>query len=77
MTRLKNVNFDLSVISQRIIFIGTIQKDFRVAEEMLDLIPLNGTTKGTEIFETVNKMGGHTTADTINVLELAITKPEL
>ncbi|CAH1978758.1 unnamed protein product [Acanthoscelides obtectus] len=47
---------DLSDISQLVIFIRTIQDDFSVAEEMLDLIPLHGTTKGTDIFEAVNKL---------------------
>lgn len=47
---------DLSDISQLVIFIRTIQNDFSVAEEMLDLIPLHGTTKGTDIFEAVNKV---------------------
>lgn len=47
---------DLSDISQLIIFVRTIQEDFSVAEEMLDLIPLHGTTKGTDIFEAVNKV---------------------
>ncbi|CAH1989209.1 unnamed protein product [Acanthoscelides obtectus] len=47
---------DLSDISQLVIFIRTIQDDFSVAEEMLVLIPLHGTTKGTDIFEAVNKL---------------------
>lgn len=47
---------DLSDISQLVIFIRTIQNDFSVSEEMLDLIPLHGTTKGTDIFEAVNKV---------------------
>ncbi|CAH1998493.1 unnamed protein product [Acanthoscelides obtectus] len=47
---------DLSDISQLVIFIRTIQYDFSVAEEMLDLIPLHGTTEGTDIFEAVNKL---------------------
>ncbi|CAH2003664.1 unnamed protein product [Acanthoscelides obtectus] len=47
---------DLFDISQLVIFIRTIQDDFSVAEEMLDLIPLHGTTKGTDIFEAVNKL---------------------
>ncbi|CAH1995016.1 unnamed protein product [Acanthoscelides obtectus] len=46
----------LSDISQLVIFIRTIQDDFSVAEEMLDIIPLYGTTKGTDIFEAVNKL---------------------
>ncbi|KAG5888626.1 hypothetical protein JTB14_022642 [Gonioctena quinquepunctata] len=33
-----------------------LQIDFSVAEEMLHLIPLHGTTKGTDIFEAVNKV---------------------
>ncbi|KAG5865525.1 hypothetical protein JTB14_035896 [Gonioctena quinquepunctata] len=47
---------DLSDNSQLVIFIRTIQNDFSVAEEMLDLIPLQGTTKGTEIFKAVNEV---------------------
>ncbi|CAH1981182.1 unnamed protein product [Acanthoscelides obtectus] len=36
--------------------LGNSLNDFSVAEEMLDLIPLHGTTKGTGIFEAVNKL---------------------
>ncbi|KAG5893514.1 hypothetical protein JTB14_017224 [Gonioctena quinquepunctata] len=61
MTRLKNVicldeSTDLSDISQLVIFFRTIQNDFSAAGDMLDLIPLHGTTKGKDIFEAVNKV---------------------
>lgn len=46
---------DQTDISQLIIFIRCISKDFTITEEMLDLIPLHGTTKGSDIFEAVNK----------------------
>ncbi|KAG5898820.1 hypothetical protein JTB14_018780 [Gonioctena quinquepunctata] len=47
---------DLTDISQLVTINRTIQNDFSVAEEMLDLIPLHGTTKGTDNFEAVNKV---------------------
>ncbi|XP_074105376.1 LOW QUALITY PROTEIN: general transcription factor II-I repeat domain-containing protein 2-like [Cotesia typhae] len=46
---------DQTDVSQLIIFIRCISKDFTITEEMLDLIPFHGTTKGSDIFEAVNK----------------------
>lgn len=46
---------DQTDISQLIIIIRCISKDFTITEEMLDLVPLHGTTKGSDIFEAVNK----------------------
>lgn len=46
---------DLFDISYLVFFIRTIQNDFSVAEEMHDLIPLHGTTKGMDIFKVENK----------------------
>lgn len=46
----------LSDVSQLVIFIPTIQDDFNVPEEVIDLIRLHGTTKGTNIIEAVNKL---------------------
>lgn len=47
---------DLRDISQLVIFVRTIQEDFRVSEEMLDLLPLHGTTRGIDIFEATKKV---------------------
>lgn len=41
---------DKTDISQLVIFIRTIQNDFTIHEEMLDLIPLHGTAKGIDVF---------------------------
>lgn len=43
-------------ISQLVIFIRTSQNDFSVAEEKLNLIPYDDTTKDADIFEGVNKI---------------------
>ncbi|CAH2009412.1 unnamed protein product [Acanthoscelides obtectus] len=54
---LKNVNILRYAWMKALICLTlAIQDDFSVAEEMLDLIPLHGTTKGTDIFEAVNKL---------------------
>lgn len=44
---------DQADVSQLLIFVRTIQEDFTVNEELLSLIPLHGTTKGTDIFKAV------------------------
>lgn len=44
---------DQADVSQLLIFVRTIQEDFTVNEELLNLIALHGTTKGTDIFEAV------------------------
>lgn len=46
---------DQTDISQLIIFIRCISKDFSITEEMLNLVPLHGSTKGSDIFQAVNK----------------------
>ncbi|CAH2087215.1 unnamed protein product [Euphydryas editha] len=46
---------DQTDIGQLIIFIRCISKDFSITEEILNLVPLHGSTKGTDIFQAVNK----------------------
>jgi len=46
---------DQTDISQLLLFIPSISRDFTIIEEMLNLVPLHGSTKGIDIFEAVNK----------------------
>ncbi|XP_043922075.1 general transcription factor II-I repeat domain-containing protein 2-like [Protopterus annectens] len=46
---------DQADLSQLLIFVRTIQEDFTFNEELLSLVSLHGTTKGTDIFEAVQK----------------------
>lgn len=46
---------DQADVSQLLIFVRTIQKDFTINEELLRLASLHGITKGTDIFEAVQK----------------------
>ena len=49
-------------VSQLLIFIRTIDEEFRINEELLQTIPLHGTTKGSDIYNSlvsvVNGYGG-------------------
>jgi hypothetical protein len=68
----KSVYFSLSLdgsadqtdVNQVLIFVRAIQSDFSVHEELLNLVSLDGTTKGSDIFEAVHncvdKYGGLT-----------------
>jgi hypothetical protein len=53
---------DQTDVSQLIIFVRVIQIDFSTHEELLNLVLLHGTAKGSDIFEAVrncvNKYGG-------------------
>ncbi|XP_026827608.1 general transcription factor II-I repeat domain-containing protein 2A-like [Ooceraea biroi] len=42
-------------VSQLSIFARIVQTDFSYVEELLDFVPLHGTTKGIDIFEAVNQ----------------------
>jgi hypothetical protein len=44
---------DQTDVSQLLIFIHAIQSDFSTHEELLNLVSLHGTTKGSDIFEEV------------------------
>lgn len=61
----------LSYITNSLIFIRTIEDDFSVAEEMLELITLHGTTIGINLFEDINKVVSDY-GDSINVLVLSL-----
>jgi hypothetical protein len=53
---------DQTDVSQLLIFVRAIQSDFSTDEELLNLVSLHGTTKGSDIFEAVSncvdKYGG-------------------
>jgi hypothetical protein len=53
---------DQTDVSQLLIFVCAIQSDFSTHEELLNLVSLHGTTKGSDIFEAVrncvDKYGG-------------------
>jgi hypothetical protein len=53
---------DQTDVSQLLIFVRAIQTDFSMHEELLNLVSLHGTTKGSDIFEAVrnyvDKYGG-------------------
>lgn len=53
---------DQTDVSQLLIFIRFTQEDFITREELLDILPLHGTTRGIDIFEalqkTFEKVGG-------------------
>jgi hypothetical protein len=53
---------DQTDVSQLIIFVRVIQSDFSTHEELLNLVSLHGTTKGSDTFKAVhncvNKYGG-------------------
>jgi hypothetical protein len=53
---------DQTNVSQLLIFVRAVQSDFSTHEELLHLVSLNGTTKGSDIFEAVrncvDKYGG-------------------
>lgn len=42
-------------VSQLLIFVRHTQEDFSTHEELLDMWPLHGTTKGTDIYEVLKK----------------------
>ncbi|XP_059573054.1 general transcription factor II-I repeat domain-containing protein 2A-like [Alligator mississippiensis] len=46
---------DQTDTSQLLIFIRTVEEDFSVKEELLSLVSLHDTTKGTDIFEALQK----------------------
>lgn len=55
---------DVKNISQLLIFVRMIHSNFEIEEQMLNIIPLHGTTKGIDVFEAtkqvIEEVGGFT-----------------
>jgi hypothetical protein len=59
---------DVKDVAQRTVFVRGIDQQFSVTEEMLALVPMKGTTRGTDIFEAAKK--------TFQCFDLSVTNLE-